>query len=164
MGRRKINYNEGTVFWVPCREGGYARGVVCRLDGKGGVLGCFFAPLIDDVVDLPSSLHLNVDQAVFWGRFGDLGLINGEWLIIGQIVDWCRDDWPMPLFLNKSDCGLYQSVYSDRLELISIEKVKDANRLPKLVCDDGAMGYGYVEITLSEILGGASTQREGGNT
>jgi hypothetical protein len=39
----KLPYSEGSVFLVPLRKGGYARGVVARASPKGkGLLGYFF--------------------------------------------------------------------------------------------------------------------------
>jgi hypothetical protein len=49
MGSQKINYREGDWFAVPLRDGGYAVGLVARMDNRGGVLGYFFGPRRDDV-------------------------------------------------------------------------------------------------------------------
>jgi hypothetical protein len=45
---RKLPDSEGDGFAVPLRDGGYAIGVVARMDRKGSVLGYFFGPRYDE--------------------------------------------------------------------------------------------------------------------
>src|SRR6266478_2941838 len=111
-----LKYSEGTVFLVPLRTGGYARGVVARASSKGKVLlGYFFGPRLvsSDAGELGD---LDPAKAILRVRFGDLGLINGEWTIRSRIVRWNRSEWPMPDFLREDPFGMKKTVrvhYSD---------------------------------------------------
>ena len=98
----KLPYREGTWFGVPLQEGGFAVGVVARATAKGKVILCYFfgprriaVPVLDDIERLEPS------DAVRVLRVGDLGLIRGEWPIIGQTTSWKRSDWPMPPFVRR---------------------------------------------------------------
>ena len=77
--RYKINYAEGDCFAVPLKEGGFARGVVTRLNKKGVVLGYFFGPKIlnrDDVYITTDIISARCIDVCF---FGDLGLVTDRW-------------------------------------------------------------------------------------
>ncbi len=41
------------------------------------------------------------ENAILSVMFGDLGLINGEWDIIGQLPNWQRGEWAMPDFVRR---------------------------------------------------------------
>ena len=112
--RWKINYREGSCFFVPLRKlelvdgkwvwlknpdgspqmEGFGRGIVVRMDGRWGIVGYFFGPKLlraegafDDV---------KAQNAKLVARCGDLGLVNGEWPLSGELQDWNRDEWPFP--------------------------------------------------------------------
>ena len=92
-------------------------------------------------------------DAVSIERFGDLGIIEHEWPIIGPTPNWNRDAWPVPHFVRKDPilCDLYIVEYSDSLQELCRKKASqsDAIALPK----DGLAGYGAVEIQLTKLLG-----------
>src|SRR3954463_2173797 len=97
----KLPYSEGSVFIVPLRKGGFGRGVVARSGQKGKVLlGYFFGPKLLSAENVAID-DLDPANAVLRIMFGDLGLINGEWKIVGRIRDWKRTDWPMPDFVRR---------------------------------------------------------------
>ena len=80
----KLTYLEGSAFLVPLPSGGYARGVVARTAPKGKILlGYFFGPPLDQGAD-PRLESLNAKDAILCVRFGDLGLIEGHWPILGD--------------------------------------------------------------------------------
>jgi hypothetical protein len=88
----KLPYSEGSVFLVPLRNGGYARGVVARATAKGKTLfGYFFGPRIESTGSTVLD-DLNPANATLRIRFGDLGLINGAWPLLGRIPNWDRAD------------------------------------------------------------------------
>src|SRR2546427_613319 len=100
-----LPYSEGTVFFVPLRKGGYARGVVARASREGKVLlGYFFGPRLPSA-DVTECGDLDPAKAILRLRFGDLGLINGEWPIRGRVPGWDRSRWPMPHFVRKDPLG-----------------------------------------------------------
>ena len=73
-------------------------------------------------------------------RFGDLGIIEHEWPIIGPTPNWNRDAWPVPHFVRKDPIlgDLYIVEYSDSLQELCRKKASqsDAIALPK----DGLAG------------------------
>jgi immunity protein 26 of polymorphic toxin system len=154
--RKKINFSEGDCFSIPLRDGGFARGVVTRMDGKGGIFGYFFSPRIEKFTDISITKDLYPEKAIFAGQFGDLGLINGEWKVIGQVSEWSRTKWTMPSFflrMEKGDPKGFLSAYDeDTLKCIGEQEVQiseiDIQEFP----EDGLMGYGFVEIRLTKIL------------
>ena len=167
MVRRKINYKEGDCFSVPLRvgedyaptgeRGGYARGVVVRMDGRGGVFGCFFGPKVKRIGQVRVDGDLIPDNAVYSTIFGDLGLLEEKWNIIGSIPDWSRDKWPMPqVFLHHDfvdeEIGFLRVYDEDTLDFVGEQKVSlseiDADIHPR----DGDDGYGAVEIVLTRLL------------
>lgn len=148
-----LPYQEGTAFFVPLRKGGFARGVAARVSPQGrGVFGYFFGPRLktDTHDDLTG---LQPGKEILRLMFGDLGLANKEWKIIGQIPNWNRGNWPMPDFVQRDPFvskKLLLIRYSDtdpmRIET-TYEVQDDTGLLPNL-----SSGYGAVEIKLTNIL------------
>ena len=96
-------YGEGDVFGVPLDDGGYGIGLVARAR-KGMVLGYFF----DGIHQVPPALEdlqVHRDDAIEVMRFGDDGLRDGSWPILGQLPGWDRNAWPMPWFVNGNYLG-----------------------------------------------------------
>jgi len=153
--KKKLPYREGTWFAVPLRQGGYAIGVAARIDGTGGMFGYFFGPKCEKVPILEEACKHCKEDAVLLTRFGDLGLIEGDWPIIGDCDEWDRGVWPMPPFVRIDEVAgkAWISHYSeDNLDFIQ-EKPCD----PSLVSEypyDRLSGSGAVEIRLTKILEG----------
>jgi len=153
MGRRsKVNYSKGTVFLVPLRRGGFARGVVARLNGKGGVFGYFFGPKLT-APEEATTRGLDPRQAIYITEFGDLSLINGEWIQLGQVENWNADEWPMPPLIRVDEFAgrAFLSYYDDR----TFDCIREDEVSPTLVDQypkDGTDGAGAVEIVLSKLL------------
>ncbi len=151
-GRRKLNYEEGTCFALPLHDGGWARGVVARRSQRGVTFGYFFGPRLSSVDDAKVD-DLNPAEAVLLGQFGDLGLLEGAWPILGRVPGWNRDEWPMPPFIrvNEAEHRAWLSWYDDRtLKCLREEEVD-----PKLVSEfpyDRLMGYVAAEIRLTMML------------
>jgi len=149
----KLPYSEGSVFLVPLRNGGYACGVVARASSAGKVLlGYFFGPRL--VSPNPVEVEdLDPTHAALKVRFGDLGLINGVWPIIGKIPHWDRTRWPMPLFVRKDPFKKRKPVqvrYSDT----DPRRVETENPIDDDadMISDSMSGYGAVEIRLTKLL------------
>jgi hypothetical protein len=148
-----LPYSEGTLFFVPLRTGGFARGVVARCSREGKVIwGYFFGPLLP-TTDVAEPVTLNPKDAILCLMFGDLGLINGKWPILGKIANWIRSEWPMPIFVRKDPLGIKPSIrvqYSDTdtCVIVAESPVTDVTGLrPDLMS-----GYGSVEIKLTKLL------------
>jgi Immunity protein 26 len=155
MPKKKINYTEGTCFLVPLRKGGYARGVVTRLNAKGTIFGYFFGPKFAKTKDATLDFTLRPQNNILLAKLGDLGLLKGEWPVIGRIEPWIRTEWPLPPFFRTDALGQlgYVSYYDDKsLRFVKEEKVKigeiDASKFP----DDSLWGYGAIEIRLTKLL------------
>jgi hypothetical protein len=139
------------VFIIPLRSGGYGRGVVARSGPKGKVLlGYFFGPRLASVNDATLD-DLDPEKAVLRVRFGDLGLVNGQWQVRGNLSNWKRSDWPMPDFARRPPGMRARLVrYSDddpnRVE--AEHPIDDNPELPA----DSLSGYGAVEIKLDKLL------------
>lgn len=150
------NYQEGDWFAVPLQEGGFAVGIIARTTPhKDGILlGYFFGPRCDQLPKLEEFSRLSTVDAVLVERFGDLGLINGTWPILGQISGWDRSAWPTPAF------GRFEELTGRALKVIYddtdpnkliCEKQIDAAELADLP-KDGLSGAGAVETILTGRL------------
>jgi hypothetical protein len=151
---KRLPYVEGSVILVPLRNGGFARGVVARATQNGkGVFGYFFGPRLVSAKGAAID-DLDPAKAILRVRFGDLGLINGEWQVLGNVPKWNRAEWPMPDFVRRDPLGVLKPRlvrYSDddpnRIEAEQV--IDDDAGLPT----DSASGYGAVEIKLTKLLG-----------
>ena len=148
--KRSSTYCEGAVFLVPLPTSGFGVGVLVRGDGKGRAFGYFFGPRVE------GENQVNIDglkpaTAILTCRFGDHGLFNGRWPIIGHINDWKDNRWVMPGFVRPHDHGSlrFLTEYDDCLRAIS-ERV-DALSVSHLP-DDAQYGSGVVEKKLGKLL------------
>jgi hypothetical protein len=154
----KILYSEGSVFRLPLRDQGYARGVIARLAKRGRApFGYFFGPRLSlqDEVRLDD---LRPDRAILRVMFGELGLLNGEWTLHGKVPNWNRAEWPMPDFVVRDPLGFRKPLlvrYSDtdptRVE--AQYEIDDDRGMPT----ESTSGYGAVEITMTKLLRSAAT-------
>jgi hypothetical protein len=153
MNESSDRFPDGTWFVVPLRDGGFCRGLLAKANTKGVAFGYFFGPKNDTPSKLPPVAELRPCDAILIGRFGDLGLLSGEWRITDRDAQWDRDAWPMPPFvrLNEEDGIAMKAVYNDDLEILSEEPCDPslAAEFPK----DSLMGYGFVELKLTRLLG-----------
>ncbi|MBV8770018.1 MAG: immunity 26/phosphotriesterase HocA family protein [Hyphomicrobiales bacterium] len=156
----KLPYFEGSVFCLPLRDTGFARGVVARATKRGKVLfAYFFGPRLrsKEVVKLDD---LHPENAIFCSKFGDLGLINGEWTMHGKVPEWNRAEWPMPDFVTRDPLGFLKPRlvrYSD-IDLFRTEAaywIDDDRGLPT----DSVAGSGAVERRMTNLLKAAPNDR-----
>ena len=148
----KLPYEEGSVFLVPVEGGGFARGVVARSATRGGCLfGCFFGPRLENQSDATLD-GLAPDRAILKARFGDLGLINGEWLVIGAVSDWDRAQWSMPDFVRRE--SLRERAWRVRYEDTDPAKIEAEwpTEYDSDLEQDAMSGYVAVEIKLDMLL------------
>ena len=153
MGAKTLPYSEGTCFALPLREGGFARGVVARSNSTGVVFGYFFGPKLGSFSDAVVDDSLKPEKSVLQARFGDLGLLKGEWRIIGKVEPWDRAGWRLPGFLHldaEGDRGFVR-YYDDSLGFLKEDRVA-VSAIGTSVPRDGLLGYGAVEIRLTKLL------------
>lgn len=151
---RRLPYGDADWFAVPLREGGgFGVGVVARHDRRGGVIGYLFNLRSHDVPTLDDVAGFRPSDAIRVMRFGDLGLIKGQWPILGKLEGWHPDHWPIPEFGRREPTGrAFRVIYSAedlrgpvREEPISAE---ECDQLPR----DALSGAGAVERVLTELL------------
>jgi hypothetical protein len=145
---------EGDVFLVPLRNGGFARGVLARYHAPLG-LGYFFGPKIASPVET-SLAQLHPGDELLVGRFGDLGLLNGEWKVIGSVRPWVRTEWPLPAFGRVIEDGQEPPAMISWYDDDTLKFVREEPTTPSVarrMTPDVTMGYGSVEIRLTKILG-----------
>lgn len=113
----KLPYQEGDWFAVPLHSGGYGVGLIARCDREGGVLGYFFGPKRTKAPTLPEVMDLQPKESVRVLNFGDLGLIDGDWPIIGRTPSWDREQWPVPAFARRDPLSgrSWKVIYNDDL-------------------------------------------------
>tara|TARA_R110002020_G_scaffold233021_1_gene444673 strand:+ start:1832 stop:2299 length:468 start_codon:yes stop_codon:yes gene_type:complete len=151
----KCKYDEGSIFLVPLRTGGYARGVVSRCDGRGLVFGYFFGPRFNSLPDEADVVRINTKDAILIGQFGDIGLQKGEWPIISRITNWERKSWPMPLFTSSAEFDDYITVTEYDDDTLDTKSVTTRHRSEfdhVELLKDQVMGYGSVEKKLTILL------------
>lgn len=159
MVPKVVKYGEGQWFAVPLRSSGYALGIIVRgsYRTKGG-LGYFFGPKYEGVPSGAETYTKNKDNSILICRFGDLGIIRGQWPLIQGKKPFYRDEWPVPLFRRilpfpegKAVIVEYRQDYSGMeapfRETIT-EVTGDVLKLPK----DSMFGSGAVEIVLTKLL------------
>jgi hypothetical protein len=94
-------------------------------------------------------------NAVLVRKFGDLGLVQGTWPILGRLDEWNRREWPMPLFVRHEELTgrsfMVRYADDDPNRLVREEQVApdEASLHPK----DGLMGAGFAENALTALLG-----------
>ena len=93
-------------------------------------------------------------DAICLGRFGDLGLFEGAWPIIGQSEAWDPARWPMPSFGREDDIsGRFSKItYSSDDPTQEIDESPCSPQTAKKLPEDGLMGAGYVEEVLDDLL------------
>lgn len=145
-------YREGTWFAVPLRTGGYGIGRVARNSGNGVAYGYFFGPCHESVPIDFDVISLQPSKAILKVKFGDLGLLNGEWPIISQIAEFERGEWPLLPFVRIDEVSgrAWMEIYTDKMELVS-EKPCDPTHLQQY-SESGLFGYGAVEKRLTRLL------------
>ena len=88
------------------------------------------------------------------GKSSFLGLLRGEWPVLGKVDPWEREAWPVPVFVRRSVVSntpkkvIYREPdFNIEAEILPCTE-EEARQLPK----DGILGYGAVEIRLTTLL------------
>ena len=138
MNRRKrILYNEGEWFAIPLTNGGYAIGIIARKARRGALMGYFFGPRRDQIPTVSSLADIQPQDALCISMFGDLGILYGDWPIIGASRQWDRTKWPVPDFgrIDSINPAVgYRTTYNDNDISQTLREVRvsaeEANALP----------------------------------
>lgn len=154
MTAAHVTYQEGDLFAVPLEGGAYAAGLAARTSPQGVVLGYFFGRRFGQPPETEEFRTIKADDAITVKTFGDLGLLRGDWPVIGRIPDWRREHWPMPAFGRTEPLTgrLLRVDYDDdnpnsRPREIEVSSVEFED-LP----EDGLAGFEFVQQRLSRLL------------
>jgi len=96
---------------------------------------------------------LDPDKEIFGGRFRDLGLINGEWRILGKVPNWIGSRWPIPELVRRHARGPGRHMFA-RYSDVDPQRVEA--QCP--IDDDPGLattamyGYGAIEVELTKRL------------
>jgi len=151
--QKTLPYREGTWFAVPLRDHGFAAGIAARMDGRGGVFGYFFGPRWETIPPIQKLTHLRPEDALLRARFGDLGLIDNKWPVVGVMPVWNRNVWSLPPFINvdkTTNRAVKVTLSNDDLAFVGQESCDPT--LAKELPQDADYGYGAVEIVLTKLL------------
>lgn len=153
MSKRQ-KYKEGSWIAIPLNPDGFAAGLVAR-KSRGGILILYFFDKVFST--LPSLLELETltpKDAIKVAQVGDLGILNEEWKIIGELSNWDRSIWTIPNFVRREE-------FSGRVWLVTYAD-DNPNRvlLEKRITEEEAVGlekdslWGYksAEKKLSKLL------------
>jgi len=150
-----LTYNEGTLFAVPLRRGGYSVGVVARTSPQGDIiLAYFFGPAWKRVPSLGEVKSLRPQDALRVARVGDFSLTDKTWPIIGQLQSWERKEWPMPPFVRRDDIAkkAWRVQYSDMdANRVAAEEPMNYPHVSEFE-RDAVLGAGSAEIVMTKIL------------
>ena len=139
---------------MPLCDGGFALGVVARLDKKKGVLGYFFAPKYSSVDEIVITTDIIPEKTIHVKNFGDLGLVTNELKIIGKISPWNREDWAIPIYgftdmlINWGELRYYTEKELGTFSFLKRVSIEEARSYPP----SGLSGSGAVEIYLNKLL------------
>lgn len=130
------------------------------MNGQGKVLGYFFATRFDQVPVLADTKELTAVGAKYVRFFGDLGLLQGKWLTLGQHGPWKRDEWPLPKFCRHFDLDTqaYSVEYCDET-LEAVAEVAISDEICKRMPRDGLSGFGAIELALEKLIVGSAAHR-----
>ncbi len=97
-----------------------------------------------------TSLHPGKEIKIL--RFGDLSLLNKEWVVIGDIPSWDRKKWPLPNFVRKDDISkrAWRVRYSEEDPNRVIDEVPEP--FNSVLERDAMYGAGAVEKLLTQLL------------
>lgn len=168
---KTLPYRAGDFIAVPLRmtegpvrpEDSWAVGFTRSHDGDGMCAGHFFGAVYETVPDLDDVAGLGPADVVTSAIFGDLGLLQGGWVVIGQHADAVVQDWPVLEFCYSSKLqNLYQRVvYSPdslRRNPLSVSQVtpEECAELPS----SALRGYLSLQRWLTKRLIGESKAEE----
>lgn len=151
----KKNYKEGDWFAVPLEPDGFAVGLAARNHPRGsGILAYFFNKKYGSVPELSELRSFAPKDAIRILQIGDLGLITGEWKVIGRFPDWDRSRWPMPNFVMRefSTNRNWMITYSEDNPSRMISRKLITDEEAESLEPNSLYGYGAAEKVLSVIF------------
>lgn len=151
MRKKKIKVKEGDVFVVPLRQGGYGIGLIAR-EHKTITLGYFFDKIYSTVPEVLDTTDIDKWKVTLIGKFSTMGIENGEWPLIKTIINYDRNEWPIPILKMQHPITeqYFAVIYDDTL--INEERQLITEEEAEKLFSHGLYGYGALEKKLSAIL------------
>jgi hypothetical protein len=127
-------------------------GVAARVGKPGHVLG-YFSPIRHKTLPALDEASFEPTAALWVHRFGDLGILEGTWPILGTLHNWNPADWPIPDFVH-------HDLLRDRSYRVSYDGVLDSRptwtpATPESLQgldEDGLAGSRFVELKLAKLF------------
>jgi hypothetical protein len=141
----------GSVVLVPLAPGGFAVGVVIHTTGKGSCVGAFFGPRVRSASEVDTG-GLRLENAVWVCKFGDYGIHNSLWPVIGAIPNWASAPWSVTRFARgHDDPSLCYVTEYDNLLNVKSDRVAPASE-GQVLPENTSYGSGNVERRLAKLL------------
>ena len=154
---KRIKYDEGDIFAVPLRSGSFGIGILTTISNtRTGAVGYFYEPAYAKLPTLESIPRLIPSKAIDICHFGDLGIVKGEWPILGKQEPFLNKEWEVTKFWHHDSISNRYSirVYEppDYVYWVSEYEVSEVEigAIPK----DGLYGKEALEIKLTKLLEG----------
>lgn len=149
--RKKIKINEGDMFAVPLRQGGYGIGLLAR-QNKGIALGYFFNKVFTSIPEDLDTAGINHWKIILIGEFGLLGVNKGEWSLLKTNLKFKREEWPIPVLKMQDPITeqFFSVLYDDTL--LNEQRYKISKQEADELFAYGLYGYGALEKKLSTVL------------
>jgi hypothetical protein len=162
MSKKKINYQEGSVFAVPLQNEFQVTGLVARFSGDGRILGYFFADKSSQVCPMNVIRSKGPKDAIMVCLCGDLSILKDNWPILGRPPEWCRVDWPMPKFIRTDAITSEKLLVHYNEDTLDEEFTEPAGEQIGVSSypEDGLWGARAVEIALDKILRGLGIEQQ----
>jgi len=149
------NYKEGDLFALPISPTGYAIGLVARSNPRNSaIIASFFWLRFDHVPYLAELKSIKPTDSIRILQIGDLGIINREWKVIGQIPGWERSEWTIPAFVRSEPISnrLWRVVYSDDDPSVVVSEELISKEIAARLDRNAVFGYGAVEREISKAI------------
>ena len=151
MRKKKIKVEEGDIFAVPLRQGGYDIGLIARKH-KTSNLGYFFDKVYQSPPETLDVTGINNWKVTLIGQFSAIGIEEGEWPLLKTAFNFKREDWPIPVLKMQEPITeqYFAVLYDDTL--FNEKRYLITKEAADKLFGHGVYGYGALEKKLSSIL------------
>lgn len=143
----------GEWLAVPLANGLWAAGLVARAGPRGVTFGYFFGPASSEPPMLQQVRRLEPQDAILVGMYGDLGIREGSWKVLGRSEPWDPTRWPL-VRLARTD-SLWGQTYLVEYSESDLSRSREYKVEPSDAAgapEDGLMGEGFVRLRLAKLL------------
>ncbi|WP_162794135.1 Imm26 family immunity protein [Runella rosea] len=146
---KKVVYKEGDIFLISLGDKIFTGLIVKRKEKSKILLGYFWPIQINTGNDFLNTV-LSIPPILI-RQFSGLGFDLGRWKVIGRLLEWDSNNWPVPEFKKKDffTNNYYAVQYDDDLEFMNERLItfKEASHL----FEDGLSGFEALETRLLSL-------------